>query len=47
VWGNRKFSEMTMTMSFLASSIEPPHAAIDSNLTDRITLTFRTHNAQE
>jgi len=47
VSGSRRFNEVTMAMSFLAGWIEPPHAGLNSNLTNRITVTFRTYNPEE
>ena len=47
VSGSRRFNEVTIAMSFLAGWIEAPHAGLNSNLTNRITLTFRTYNPEE
>jgi hypothetical protein len=45
--GNRRVTEMTMAMFFLAGWIEGPHAGLNSNLANRITATFRTYNPKE
>ncbi|HWO35325.1 MAG TPA: hypothetical protein VNO32_41555, partial [Candidatus Acidoferrum sp.] len=47
VSGSRRFNEVTMPMSFLAGWIEPPHAGLNCNLTNRIAVTFRTYNPEE
>ena len=47
VSGSRRLNEVTMAMSFLAVWIEAPHAGLNSNLTNRITVTFRTYNPEE
>jgi hypothetical protein len=47
VSGSRRFNEVTMAMSFLAGWIEAPHAGLNSNLTNQITVTFRTYNPEE
>ena len=47
VSGSRRFHEVTMAMSFLAGWIEAPHAGLNFNLTNLITVTFRTYNPEE
>jgi hypothetical protein len=44
---NRRLSEMTMAMSFIARQIEIPHGVLDNKFTDRITLTFPSYSSQE
>ena len=42
-----RISELTLAMLFVTRSMEVSYAGLDSNLTDRITLTSRTYNPQE